>query len=933
MGSIYFESSVADFTPAGGHSYGNVRDASAGVIYTISSISSGARTASATSRLTKWSDSTLAAIASLDITTGENEGLSIAQDSNYVYVGSADANGVAVIHRVSKSTFLVTSTLTLNSGENYAMNMIVDGANMYVLCDTNPTQIVKINLSTFTRTSAITLNAGERVQQGVITGGFLYVYGGTTINVACKVVKINLTTFTRTSAITLNADECIWGTSGGILADATYLYVITYLYTDSFAKVVRVNLGTFTRTDALTLTHALELRSYGIGIAFISGTHLYVVAFGATIDINLSTFTITSSSNNPVGPQSTIVASPISDGTTVWATSSFASTSRAPVALKITLSTLTRSAYKSLPSGNVGVRDSVKVGSYIYEITSSDIYNNESKSESYRVVKRDATTYAVISTLEPLSAPGSLGGITSDGSYLYVSCVNESNDAWIIKIDPTTLTVSATSSNYANGPHSRAKVAYYNGDLFLATAGRLIKVSPTTLAEISSVALTGNSQNGSWSFQILADGAGRIILIKGELSGNNTYFTVFNSSSLATLVSATLISTKRFMQAKVTATHTFIVSGYQTTPSAYKVDNATGTTTASVTSVGAYSDDVGVELDAQYFYVAHGDGKIYRYNISDLSSAGVHSVAPNFSGVYHRMTLLTGDRAVVYGPIDSSSPLYFHSFLMTNVEFSPATFRLVPPAQTLNKLVQIYPPPLQLRVIAPPVSLSLSAINLAPVSLRLEPQQVGLGIDRFVLPTTRGHLWSVSATEPVVKASGYVWVDISNAALPRVYQYVSGAWVDQISQLAEATTRVTFDGGGASSSATPVSVVTISGIAIPADETIIIDATIVNSNGLADITDIGIELNNVVVMSGVAMPGTGTGEAAMWRIIIPRRDKAGVDLGGRSYIVPPGTGAHTVTALASVPQGATITQIELKLDPNGTSSEIRNVLVRSLLNE
>jgi len=234
-----------------------------------------------------------------------------------------------------------------------------------------------------------------------------------------------------------------------------------------------------------------------------------------------------------------------------------------------------------------------------------------------------------------------------------------------------------------------------------------------------------------------------------------------------------------------------------------------------------------------------------------------------------------------------------------------------------------------LRFVIPPVTFMLGTLNLAPAVLHILPKVIALGLVRRTLPIARGQWWTVSPTAPVVKQEGYIWVDTSDEADPRIMQYTGGLWVDAVSGYEEAVTREVFDGGGSSSSASLVTVVNITGLNIAANRHIIIDAAFANTNGAFNVTDMGIQLNGVDVMAGVALPGTGTGEIGTWRIIIPRRD--GSDLGGKSYLwVPPDAASQTMTTLTNVPQNAPITSIALRADPNGTAFEIRNVLVRSL---
>lgn len=261
-----------------------------------------------------------------------------------------------------------------------------------------------------------------------------------------------------------------------------------------------------------------------------------------------------------------------------------------------------------------------------------------------------------------------------------------------------------------------------------------------------------------------------------------------------------------------------------------------------------------------------------------------------------------------------------------NQPIEPIVISLVDPAQTAS--LTISPIPVQLRLTDPGASLSMGQLDLQPVVLRMRVPAQGAGLTRLVLPTARGKFWVVSATAPPYPQEGYVWVSIADPAAPVMYQYLAGAWSALLGGFDEATTRIVFDAGAASTSATPVSLANLTGLNIPADEHIIIEATIVNVNGAFDITGLSVELNNVAIMSGVAMPGTGTGEAGTWRVIIPRRDQA-ASLGGYSYLTITDSASQTVTALTNVPQNVPITSIELIADPNSTSMELRNVLVRT----
>jgi hypothetical protein len=300
------------------------------------------------------------------------------------------------------------------------------------------------------------------------------------------------------------------------------------------------------------------------------------------------------------------------------------------------------------------------------------------------------------------------------------------------------------------------------------------------------------------------------------------------------------------------------------------------------------------------------------WTLSDLSTLEIGAKLLT-GGATYRITVLYAFVWVEYPPQE--------------IDLAPVEMSLtgVAPAQTwLGYGLE----PVVMHLGVNPPTLTQRTLSLNPVVMRLRDPGQGVGITRYVVPTARGRWWTVSTTQPIIAEEGYIWVDPTIPATPRIYQYVNGAWVDAVVGLEEAATRVSWDGGGSSASANLATIANLTGLNIPADEHIMIEATFANTGGV-DATALGIEINNITVMSGVAAPGTTTGEYGIWRIIIPRRDVA-ASLQGRSYILVPGQ-AQVVTTLASVPINTPITSIELLADPNSTVNfEIRNVVVNSL---
>jgi len=221
-----------------------------------------------------------AAQSSIPLTTTVMPG-AMTTDDRFLYVCS-DAATPAKIDKIEIDNFTqVYSTLDLSALVTRLFACEIVGRKLYVVTDTNPADVVRVDLDSFTVDSVLTLATPNAI---CIKSDGTSLYIGNA-NAATIISKVDIETFTEIVA-PLNT-----GFGSGTYSlelDDVYLYVIDK---NDPTAVTRVILSSFTVESTLQFV-AVAQSATG---SCIRGTYLYISAWnGKLLQIDLNKFTVAS---------------------------------------------------------------------------------------------------------------------------------------------------------------------------------------------------------------------------------------------------------------------------------------------------------------------------------------------------------------------------------------------------------------------------------------------------------------------------------------------------------------------------------------------------------------------------------------------------------------------------------------------------------------